>query len=88
MRYLAAIMIVLSGCSNERLSSCQELERNYLDAVTALDRTASFGSPASNDELRAMAEQIDDKDLKQLELSFLDLGDQCGDRAAMIAHRK
>ena len=88
MKYLAAILIVLSGCSDDRLSSCEELERIYLDNVTALKSTASFGSLASNDDLRAMAEQIDDKDLKQLELSFLDLGDKCGDRAAMVAHRK
>ena len=88
MRYLLTALLVLSGCSNDRSASCQELERAYLQSVAALDRTASFGSQASNNELRAMAEQIDDKDLKQLELSFLDLSDQCGDRAAMVAHRK
>lgn len=78
----------LAGCSSDRVSSCEDIERDYLEAVSTQGRTASFGSTASNEELRAMAHQIEDEELKQLELSFIDLSDECGDRAAMIAHRK
>lgn len=78
----------VAGCSNDRLSSCQELETRYLSHVSAAKQTATFGSPATNEEMRLEAERLEDEELRELELSFLDLSDQCGDRAAMIAHGK
>ncbi|KZX92862.1 hypothetical protein A3718_11020 [Erythrobacter sp. HI0019] len=77
-----------AGCSNERISSCRELENRYLSLVSDAEQTATFGSPATNEELRLEAVQLEDVELRELELSFLDLSDQCGDRAAMVAHGK
>ncbi|ASP30856.1 hypothetical protein CHH26_11905 [Qipengyuania flava] len=78
----------VAGCSNDRFSSCQELETRYLSLVSDAKQTATFGSPATNEELRLEAVQLEDVELRELELSFLDLSDQCGDRAAMVAHGK
>jgi hypothetical protein len=88
MRYFVALLIFVGGCSDERFSSCQELETKYLSLVSEANQTATFGSATTNEELRREAARLDDDKLRELELSFLDLSDQCGDRAAMVAHGK